>query len=236
MIDGKSVLAIIPARGGSKGIPRKNIKDLCGKPLIAWTIEEALKSKYIDRTIVSTEDEEIAEISKKYGAEIPFLRPKELAEDDTPTVDVVIYLINWLERSEGYKYDYVCVLQCTSPFRNYLDIDKCLEKVEIVQMDGIVSICEVETNPYWTNIFEGERLKYFIEEGRSLTRRQQLPEVYRYNGAIYIVRKEVLIKQKTLEPKNMTGYIMNRENSIDIDDMMDFKLAELLIKEREKNA
>lgn len=235
MIDGKSVLAIIPARGGSKGIPRKNIKDLCGKPLIAWTIE-ALKSKYIDRTIVSTEDEEIAEISKKYGAEIPFLRPKELAEDNTPTVDVVVDLINWLERYEGYKYDYVCVLQCTSPFRKYLDIDKCLEKIETVQMDGIVSICEVATNPYWTNIFEGYRLKYFIEEGRSLTRRQQLPKVYRYNGAIYIVRKEALIKQKTLEPENMTGYIMSKENSIDIDDMIDFKLAEILIKECDNNA
>lgn len=236
MIEGKNVLAIIPARGGSKGVPRKNIKDLCGKPLIAWTIEEALKSKYIDRTIVSTEDEEIAEISRKYGAEVPFLRPEELAKDDTPTVDVIIDLINRLEQYEGYKPDYVCVLQCTSPFRKHIDIDKCLEKVETVQMDGIVSICEVETNPYWTSIFEGDRLKYFIEEGRSLTRRQQLPKVYRYNGAIYIVRKEVLIKQKTLEPENITGYVMNRENSIDIDSMMDFKLAELLIKEREKNA
>lgn len=236
LINGKIVLAIIPARGGSKGIPRKNIKDLCGKPLIAWTIGEALKSKYIDRLIVSTEDEEIASISKKYGAEVPFLRSTELAKDDTPTLNVIIDVVNELNESEYYKPNYICILQCTSPFRTYVDIDRCLEKIDENQMDGIVSVCEAEVNPYWTNVFEGDRLKYFIEEGKKIIRRQDLPKVYRCNGVIYIVRKETLIKQKTLEPENMTGYIMSKENSIDIDDMIDFKLAEMLIKERDNNA
>ena len=112
MIEGKTVLAVIPARGGSKGIPRKNIKKLCGKPLIAWTIEEGLKSKYIDKLIVSTEDEEIALLSRKYGAEVPFLRPKELSYDDTPGIEPIIHSIKWMENA-GIEYNYICVLQCT---------------------------------------------------------------------------------------------------------------------------
>ena len=129
LINGKIVLAIIPARGGSKGVPRKNIKDLCGKPLIAWTIEEALKSKYIDRLIVSTEDEEIANISKKYGAEVPFLRPTELAKDDTPGVEPLLHCINWLKDNQNYYPGYGFTLQCTSPCRKTNHRDEALEQV-----------------------------------------------------------------------------------------------------------
>ncbi|SCL91513.1 acylneuraminate cytidylyltransferase family protein [Sporanaerobacter sp. PP17-6a] len=236
MIGSKKVVGIIPARGGSKGIPRKNIKNLCGKPLIAWTIEEALKSKYIDRLIVSTEDKEIAEISREYGAEVPFLRPVELARDDTPGVEPVLHCINWLKTNENFESDYVCVLQCTSPLRTYRDINLCLEKVNNTKFDGIISVCEVETNPYWTNIFEGKKLIYFLEEGKKIKSRQALPKIYKYNGAIYIIRKEILIKKETLETDNMTGYIMDNGSSIDIDSKMDFKFAELLIRERENNA
>jgi len=119
MINYKNVIAIIPARGGSKGVPRKNIKDLNGKSLVAYSIEEAKKSKYIDRIVVSTEDEEIARVSEKLGAEVPYLRPQELAGDDSPTVDCVVHMINWLKVNENYIPEYVCVLQCTSPLRRY---------------------------------------------------------------------------------------------------------------------
>lgn len=232
----KKILAIIPARGGSKGVPRKNIKELNGKPLIAYTIEAAKKSKFLDRVVVSTEDKEIAEISKKSGANIPYLRPIELAKDDSPTIDAVIHMIKWLQENEKYKPDYICVLQCTSPLRDENDIDGTIEKMINSNTDGSVSICEAEVNPYWTNIFNGDRLDYFMKEGKNITSRQKLPKIYRINGAVYVVKTEVLINQKTLEPENITGYIMKNENSIDIDSILDFKIAELLIKEQIKNA
>ena len=145
LIDGKTVLAIIPARGGSKGVPRKNIKNLCGKPLITWTIEEALKSKYIDRLVVSTEDEEIAEISRKHGAEIPFLRPIELAKDDTPGIEPLLHCIYWLKNNENYSPDYVCTLQCTSPFRNSKHIDEALEL--LIKEKGECEAGDKRSNP-----------------------------------------------------------------------------------------
>jgi len=235
MIDGKSVLAIIPARGGSKGVPRKNIKDLCGKPLIAWTIEEALKSKYIDRTIASTEDGEIAEISRKYGAEVPFLRPKELAKDDTPTVDVIIDLINRLEQYEGYKPDYVCVLQCTSPFRKSKHIDEGLEQLINSDGDFIIGVCESEINPFWMKKIENGKLLNFMEDSPTYNRRQDLPTIYRLNGALYIGRTDMLVENKNWYTGNTLPYIMRNKDSIDIDTIMDFKFAELLMKEKMLN-
>lgn len=236
IINDKNILVIIPARGGSKGIPRKNIKELNGKPLIAYTIEEAKKSQYIDRIVISTEDEEIAAVSKKFGAEIPYLRPKELAQDNSPTVDCVIHMLNWLQQNEEYVPDYICLLQCTSPLRTFKDIDGTIEKMINTGMDGAVSICEAEINPYWTNIFDGNKLKNFIDEGKKIIRRQDLPKIYNINGSIYVIKIEPLLRKKTFEVENITGYIMNNENSIDIDNEIDFKFAELLIKEREKHA
>lgn len=230
MINNKKILAVIPARGGSKGIPRKNIRDLNGKPLIAYTIEEAKKSKYLDRIIVSTEDEEIASVCRNFDAEVPFLRPKELAEDNSPTVDCVIHMLDWLKENEKYKPDYVCLLQCTSPLRTFEDIDGTIEKMISTDMDGAVSVCEAEVNPYWSNVFNGDQLKYFLEEGRKITRRQDLPRIYRLNGAVYAVNTHILKKENTFEPENMTGYIMKNENSIDIDEEIDFVIAESLMK------
>ena len=230
------VLVIIPARGGSKAIPRKNIKDLNGKPLIAYTIEETKKSKYIDRIVVSTEDDEIANVSVKLGVQVPYLRPKELSGDNSPTIDCVIHMISWLKESEGYIPDYVCLLQCTSPLRTYEDIEGTIEKAMDLNFDGAVSVCEAEVNPYWTNVFTGDKLNYFIEEGKKITKRQDLPKVYRINGAVYVIKTNILLKQKTFETDNITGYVMSNEGSVDIDDEIDFKLAELLMKERESNA
>lgn len=226
------ILAIIPARGGSKGVPRKNIKNLNGKPLIAYSIEVAKESKYIDRIVVSTEDEEIARISKKFGAEVPYIRPVDLAKDDSPTVDCIINMIEWLKENESYIPDYVCLLQCTSPLRESKDIDGTIEKAIRENIDGAISVCESEVNPYWTNIFDGEKLRYFIKEGKKITRRQDLPQSYRMNGAVYVIKTNILLKNKTFETDNIAGYVMPNERSIDIDTNLDFKFVELLMKER----
>ena len=231
MIIDKKILAIIPARGGSKGIVGKNIKELNGKPLIAYTIEEAKKSEHINRIVVSTDNEEIANISKKYGAEVPFLRPLELAQDDTPTIECVIHMLNVLKENEDYIPDYVCLLQCTSPLRTFNDIDGTIEKLLSTGLDSAASVCEAEVNPYWTNIFNGERLEYFLKDGKEITRRQDLPNVYRLNGAVYVAKCDVLKNEMTFETEYTTGYVMDKNSSIDIDDIIDFKFAELLMKE-----
>ncbi len=231
MIIDKKILAIIPARGGSKGIVGKNIKELNGKPLIAYTIEEAKKSEYINRIVVSTDNEGIANISKKYGAEVPFLRPLELAQDDTPTIECVIHMLNVLKENEDYIPDYVCLLQCTSPLRTFNDIDGTIEKLLSTGLDSAASVCEAEVNPYWTNIFNGERLEYFFKDGKEITRRQDLPNVYRLNGAVYVAKCDVLKNEMTFETEYTTGYVMDKNSSIDIDDIIDFKFAELLMKE-----
>ncbi|WP_353093815.1 acylneuraminate cytidylyltransferase family protein [Tissierella praeacuta] len=234
MIKDKGFLAIIPARGGSKGVPRKNIRLLNGIPLIGHTLMEAKKSKYLNRVIVSTDDEEIVKISRQFNGEVPCLRPKELAKDTSPTIDSIIHIINYLKEKENYLPDYICLLQCTSPLRTYEDIDGAIEKLLYTDFDGIISVCEVEVNPYWTNVFEKDKLKYFIEEGKNITRRQDLPKVYRYNGAIYIIKTDILMDIKSFETENITGYIMSNEDSIDIDTITDFKIAEILMKERER--
>lgn len=227
-----NILAIIPARGGSKGLPRKNIKQLCGKPLIAYTIEAARESKLTNRIIVSTDDEEIASISKKYGAEIPYFRPKELSDDSSPTIDAILHMINYLEKKEGYNPDYILLLQCTSPLRDSKAIDESISMLVDSEFDALVSVCEAEVNPYWANIFDGDKLKHFIEDGKKITRRQDLPKVYRLNGAIYLIKTEVLKAYKTFEPNSLTGYIMDEYSSIDIDTDLDFKVSELIIKNR----
>ncbi|GAA0076321.1 acylneuraminate cytidylyltransferase family protein [Clostridium sp. CTA-5] len=231
----KEILVIIPARGGSKGVYRKNLRKLKGIHLIGYTILSALKSKYIKRVVVSTEDKEIAEISKIYGAEIPCLRPNKLATDNSPTVDSILQMIDYLEKKQGYYPDYILLLQCTSPLRNEKHIDEAIEKLLKSNFDGIASICEAEVNPYWTNIFKEEKLEYFIKEGERITRRQDLPKIYRYNGAIFLVKTEILKKEKTFEVENLTGYIMDRECSIDIDTEIDFKIVEAIMDFKEIN-
>ncbi len=230
------ILAIIPARGGSKGVLRKNIKSINGKPLIAYTIEAAKNSKYIDKIIVSTEDKEIKDISMNFGAEVPFLRPDELATDNSPSIDAIFYTLNRLHKEYEYYPNYVCLLQCTSPLRNSRHIDEAFLKLKEVGMDAIVSVCEAEVNPYWSNVFRGDKLGYFLEEGKTITRRQDLPKIYRMNGAIYIIKTETFLETKTFEPEYLTGYIMDNDSSIDIDTGLDFKIAELMIKERDNNA
>lgn len=230
------ILSIIPARGGSKGVPRKNIKDLNGKPLISYTIEAANKSKYIDRVVVSTDDLEIAEVSKKFGAEIPILRPTNLAGDLSPTVECVIHMLNYLKEEEEYVPTHIMLLQCTSPLRNHNHIDEAIEKFKDSREKALISVCESEVNPYWTNIFEGNKLKPFIKDGYSITRRQDLPEVYRVNGAIYLIEIETFLEKKTFQPESLTGYIMDSYSSVDIDTELDFRIAEVIMRDLNSKA
>ncbi|MGL5255765.1 MAG: cytidylyltransferase domain-containing protein [Proteocatella sp.] len=227
MIYGKSILAIIPARGGSKGLPRKNILELKGKPLIAWTIEAAKKSTYIDTVVVSSEDNEIIEVALKWGAEIPFHRPQELAQDDTPSIDIILHAINILP-----QYDYILLLQPTSPLRTAEDIDSCIEYFFSMKATSCVSISQVKSSPYWMYSLEkNNKLKSLLGSESSVHyQRQKLPVIYEINGAIYIAEKKWLIKNKGYISNETIGYIMEENKSIDIDNESDFLLAQILMK------
>jgi len=226
-----NIIAIIPARGSSKGIPRKNIRLLCGKPLIAYTIEAALSSKYIDKAVVSTEDGEIAKIAREYGAEV-IERPLELAQDDTPSLPVFQQVIKHLEEVRKFHPDIIVILQPTSPLRTVDDIDGAIEKFLSVDCDSVVSVCQASHPPQWMYTLEGDRVTPVIEGAKKITRRQDVPKVYQLNGAVYVTRRDIIMKENRVLGGDMRAYIMPVERSVDIDTELDFKLAELLIKER----
>ena len=223
-----SVLAIIPARGGSKGIPRKNIKALMGKPLIGWTIDAAEKSSCVDRIIVSTEDEEIASIACKLGAEVPFIRPEELATDDTPGISPVLHVISQLK-----DHDWVLLLQPTSPLRSAEDIDGIWNYCQEQGGVSAVSVCEVREHPYWMYKFDAAQcLEPFIRGRPNVTRRQDLPAAYALNGALYLAKTEWLIERGSFIGPETLGYIMPSERSVDLDNLQDWRWAEFLIEKK----
>lgn len=225
MYNEKSILAIIPARGGSKSIPRKNLRLLKGKPLLGWTIETAQNSQYIDRVILSSEDEEIINTAKKYGCEVPFVRPAELARDQTPGIDTVLHAITNI----NVMYDYVLLLQCTSPLRTTNDIDGCLEFCIEAKANSCVSVAETIERPFWMYTIDNEqRLKQLIYSEKHLYQRQQLPKVYLLNGAIYIARSEWLLENRSFINEDTLAYAMPRERSLDIDEEYDLQIAEFL--------
>ena len=221
----KTFLAIIPARGGSKRLPRKNILDLCGKPLISWSIEAALKSKYISKVVVSSDDEEILNISSNFGADI-IKRPYELANDTATTFDAIKHTINNLE-----KYDYIVLLQPTSPLRNEKHIDEAIELLEEKQADAIVSVCEMDHSPLWSNTLPKDgNMNNFLRDEVLNKRSQDLEKYYRVNGAVYICKTDKLLENKSFFLKdNIFAYIMDRKSSIDIDEEVDFEIAKVLI-------
>lgn len=225
MLSRKTFLAIIPARGGSKRLPRKNILDLCGKPLIAWSIEAALKSKYIDKVIVSSDDDEILEISKKYGADI-IRRPLELATDAATTFDVIKHVVNNLD-----KYDYVILLQPTSPLRNQIHIDESIKLLELKKADAVISVCEMDHSPLWSNTLDTTlSMNGFLKDEILNKRSQELEKYYRLNGAVYICKTHKLVEEESFFLKeNIYAYKMHKENSIDIDEEIDFIIAKELI-------
>jgi len=226
-------LAIIPARGGSKGIPGKNLKPTAGKPLIAWTVETALAATSLARVIVSTDSLEIAEVARRHGAEVPFMRPSDLAQDDTPGIEPVLHATLWLEENEGYRPDLIMLLQPTSPLRISEDIDRAIELIHEKSGDAIVSVTPAEAHPYWMKQIDGSgRIKDFIKLEQPIDRRQDLPEVYVLNGAIYLARYEVLVEQKAFYTDNTFSLVMPVERSLDVDTPWDLYLADLILKDR----
>lgn len=234
----KKTLGIITARGGSKGIPRKNIKLLGGKPLIAHTIEAAKESGIFDRVILSTDDAEIAEVGKQYGAEVPFMRPIELAEDTTPTLPVLIHALEWLKTNEGYEPEAVAILQPTSPLRRPEHLKDAHELFVDSGADSVVSMKEVpgHYNPHWQfNLGEDGRIAIFTGEPFSdiVKRRQDLPKTYTRNGAIYLFKTDLLFQEPpSFYGDDVRAYVMDDASSVNIDTSADFKAAEVAMRQR----
>ncbi len=216
-------IGLITARGGSKGIPGKNIKNLYGRPLISWTIKAALNSVYIDRVIVSTDDQDIANLSLQLKAEVPFLRPIELSTDEASSIDVVLHALKQIPEAEE-----IFLLQPTSPFRTSNDIDNIFRLREYVGVATAVSVTQSEKPPEWMYKISGNRMLNFTNPPKKATRRQELEQIYQLNGAIYLATKEHLEKENSFISGDTFPYIMPRERSIDIDTMNDWKMAELL--------
>jgi len=224
MYKNKTFLAIIPARGGRKRLPRKNILDLHGKPLISHSIEAGLNSKYIDKVVVSSDDDEILVISEKFGVNI-IKRPDELATDVSTTFDAIKHTINNVE-----KYDYIVLLQPTSPLRDSKHIDEAIELLKNKNADAVVSVCEMEHSPLWSNTLDDSlSMKNFLTDEVLNKRSQDLEKYYRLNGAIYICETKKLLEEKSFMLKDdIFAYVMDKKSSIDIDEEIDFKMANIL--------
>ncbi len=227
------VLGIIPARGGSKGVPRKNIRLLNGKPLLAYTAESALQAKKLSRIILTTEDEEIAGVGRRYGLEVPFMRPPNLALDTTPTLPVIVHALETLEAA-GETYDAICLLQPTNPLRRAEDIDNCIRLLETSAADSVVSVLAVpdEYNPKWVFwMREDGKLNLCSGENEPIARRQDLPLAFHRDGTIYLIRKSVLLEHGNLYGKNIQAYQMNPKYSVNIDTMQDWNETKMRIAE-----
>lgn len=227
----EKVLAIIPARSGSKGIKNKNIKELNKKPLIAYTIEVARKSEIFEDIVVSTDSEKYAEISKEYGAIVPFLREEKLSSDTASSLDVILDVLEKMEKL-GKRYETLVLLQPTSPLRTVENLKEAYNLYLKNKANAVVSVCEMEHSPLWSNILPiDNKMDGFLKKIGNKNR-QQLEKYYRINGAIYIANIEYFKRYKDFYYKNSYAYIMSRENSIDIDEEIDFKIAEFLMKEK----
>lgn len=233
MIHGKRVLVYIPARSGSKSIKDKNIVDVAGKPLMAYTIEAAKASKYVDRVIVSTDSEQYGAIAQKFGADVPFLRPSEFATDTSPEMDTTIHLMDWLENNglEYFgKFDIIMRLQATSPLRTAEDIDKGLELFVSKDADSIISVFECPVTPLWMNTLPQDlSMANFIPEPIRRKNRQELPTHYQLNGAIFAARWDFIKQKKSWYGEKSYAFIMSKEHSVDVDDMLDLEFARFLI-------
>ena len=226
-------IGLITARGGSKGVPQKNIRMLCGKPIIVWTIEAALSASSLMKVIVSTDDETIADICKKHGAEVPFMRPSVLAQDNSSHVDVVEHAIEWCEQNINENFDSMIILQPTSPLRTAYDIDKVAALARKQNANGIVSVCEITQHPYLAKILDDDgTLKDFLPTDIAYKRRQNLPNLYCPNGAIYWFLIDSFKKTKSFFPNPTYPYIMSSNQSLQIDSMEDLYLIDLILKDR----
>ena len=229
MYQGKMILALIAARGGSKGLPGKNIRLLGDKPLIAWSIDAATNSEYIDRLIVSTDDKEIAGTAEAFGAEVPFFRPVELASDTAKMMDVIMHAMDHVEQKGG-KYDYLVLLQPTSPFRTAVLIDQAIELLFNKKGKVVLGVTEVQHSPLRTNVLpdDGNMGEFYSSKLENFNRQEMSP-YYRLNGAIYVADWTFMKENKKWLSKDTYAYIMDRRSSIDIDDLEDFLLAEVML-------
>lgn len=234
MTNGREVLALIPARGGSKSIPGKNIVLLEGLPLIAYSILAAEQSETVSRIVVSTDDLEIAEVGRRFGAEVPFMRPASLAGDATPSIAVVRHALDILKKEEGYQPDVLVLLQPTSPLRSSEDIDAAVEKLLDSGCDSVVSVTAAGQHPYWMYTLQGDRLLPLNDEGIGVMRRQDLPDVYCLNGAVYATRPGVIYEHDSLKGPDTRALVMPADRSVDIDEPLDLLVAAALLQVRRR--
>lgn len=234
MTYGKRALCVIPARGGSKGVPGKNTRPLRGKPLIAYTIQQALASRNVDRVVVSTDSPAIADAALAAGAEVPFMRPAELATDTAGTIEVVLHAMEWVRKEEGRPYDVVVLLHATAPLRSVQDIDSVIGLLDR-SVDNVISVTEAHSNPYF-NMVEAapDGTVRLVKAGTFLTR-QSAPAVFEVNGSIYAWWWDALVRSRSVFSGRTLAYVMPRERSVDIDDETDFILAETLLLRRAEN-
>lgn len=229
MYRGKRILAIIPARSGSKGLKDKNIKLLNGKPLMAYTIEAAQKSNIFDDIVVSTDSKEYAQVALQYGASVPFFRPELLATDTTTSTEVILHALDEL-KEQGQTYDYFMLLQPTSPLRNEMDILKSIDLLLEKNANAIISVCECEHSPIFTKQLDSDyKLDGFLSHIEN-SRRQDIEPYYRLNGAIYLSDVAYFNEYRYFYSHKSYAYIMKKINSIDIDDLNDFMFVEYLLK------
>jgi CMP-N-acetylneuraminic acid synthetase len=229
------ILGIIPARGGSKGVPGKNIKLLNGKPLLQYTSEIALESPYLTEVILSSEDEAIITVAKSLGIKVPFIRPSLLAQDNTPTIDVIIHALQWFE-NQGVFFDAVCLLQTTSPFRTIDFLNKAVEKFISSGCDSLITVQKVphEYNPHWTfEVNQEGNLKIATGEENIISRRQELPDAYHRDGSIYITKTEVLLQQNSLYGKSTAFIESDPKFYVNIDTEEDWEKAEEMVKKNQ---
>ena len=228
------ILAVIPARGGSKSVPRKNIAPIAGRPLLAYTIEEALQVEAITDLVLSTDVEEIAAVGREYGAQVPFIRPAELATDHAQSAPVLIHSLNHMEALRGITYDAVLMLQPTSPLRKAHHIEDSIKMFSRNDCDTVVTVVSVGAHhPFRMKRLIGDRLVNYIDQGfEDMRPRQVLPKVFIRNGAVYLTRRRILVDEGQIVGDNCLGLEMRSEDSVNIDDKLDFKLAEFLIADK----
>jgi CMP-N,N'-diacetyllegionaminic acid synthase len=225
------VLGLVPARGGSKGVPRKNVRPLGGRPLLHWTAEAALAATRLSRVVLTTDDPEIAEVGGAGGLEVPFLRPAELARDETPTLPVVQHALRMLEAA-GDRFDAVCLLQPTSPFRTPQDIDACVALLAAGDADAVVTVLRVpaEHNPHWVYFRGGDgALRLATGEAEPIPRRQALPPAFHRDGSVYVTRRDVVLDGHSLYGGRVLGYETDAARSVNVDDLDDWARAEAML-------
>lgn len=232
----KKILAIIPARGGSKGLPEKNIKPLCGKPLIGWTIEQAKECKYIDSIFVTTDNERIANTAKSFGVDVPFLRPAELAKDTSSSMDVVEHVLSHFE-NKHVNFDYILLLEPTSPLRKKNDLDAAIQlAIENESSDGIISLGEVhmEHPMIVKKINEKGKITPYINDVIKISQRQQADKAYFPYGVIYMIKTDIFKKEKAFYTNNILPYYIERWQNYEVDDIYDFIAIEAILKKMQE--